>query len=61
MGMFLIGKAADAGALFDTLKIALSEEYNVHLNRHSVVYIDFSRMSRTAAVMRRISGAFPRG
>lgn len=38
------GKAADAGVLFDTLKIASSEGYRTHLNQHCVVYIDFSRM-----------------
>lgn len=43
VGAFL-GKAVDAGALFDTLKIASSERYRTHLNRHCVVYIDFSRM-----------------
>ena len=38
------GKAADAGAVFDTLKIASSQRYKEHLNQHCVVYIDFSRM-----------------
>ena len=53
------GKAADAGALFDTLKIASSEGYRAHLNQHSVVYIDFSRMPQDCdtyhAYMERIS------
>ena len=38
------GKEADAGVLFDVLKIASSEKYRLHLNKHCVVYIDFSRM-----------------
>lgn len=38
------GKAADASALFESLKIASSKGYQAHLNRHCVIYIDFSRM-----------------
>lgn len=37
-------KSVDAHEIFDTLEIASSEDYLTHLNRHSVVYIDFSRM-----------------
>ncbi|MDE7224400.1 MAG: ATP-binding protein [Acetatifactor sp.] len=38
------GKAVDAGEVFEGLKIASSKGYKTHLNQHSVVYIDFSRM-----------------
>ena len=58
------GKAVDAGALFDTLKIASSERYRTHLNRHCVVYIDFSRMPQDcgtyAAYIGRISDGLKR-
>ncbi len=53
------GKAADAGEVFDGLNIASSDGYRDHLNRHSVVYIDFSRMPQNcdtySAYIRRIS------
>lgn len=38
------GNAADAGSLFENLKIAENRNYHLHLNRHHVIYIDFSRM-----------------
>jgi len=58
------GKAADAGPLFGTLKIASSKGYRTHLNQHHVVYIDFSRMpqdcSTYAAYIGRISDGLKR-
>lgn len=41
------GKAADAGSLFANLKIAGHKSYMSHLNKHNVIYIDFSRMSES--------------
>lgn len=38
------GNAADAGGLFENLRIAENRSYNLHLNCHHVIYIDFSRM-----------------
>lgn len=43
------GKAEDAHSLFDTLNISSSDGYGAHLNQHSVVYIDFSRMPQNCA------------
>ena len=40
------GKVADAGNLFERLVIAGNEYYKAHLNRHNVVYIDFSEVPR---------------
>lgn len=40
------GKAADAGKLFERLAIAGNENYRAHLNKHNVVYIDFSEVPR---------------
>lgn len=37
-------KSADSGSLFDHLEIAKQNVYREHLNRHNVIYIDFSRM-----------------
>lgn len=37
-------KGFDSGELFENLKIAETENYRKHLNRHHVVFIDFSRM-----------------
>ena len=58
------GKAADAGDLFDTLKISSSKGYRTHLNRHCVVYIDFSRMPQDCgtygAYIERISNGLRR-
>ena len=58
------GKAANAGSLFDTLKIASSEGYKTHLNQHHVVYIDFSRMPQDCntypAYIERISNGLKR-
>lgn len=39
-------KAVDAAAVFGTLDIAASEEYSEHLNRHNIIYIDFSESPR---------------
>lgn len=38
------GKAVDSSDLFDTLAIANHPDYGVHLNKHHVIYIDFSRI-----------------
>ena len=38
------GKGADAGNIFDSLKIAKEDGYRKHLNRYDVIYIDFSKM-----------------
>lgn len=40
------GCAADAGAVFDGLHIAQSENYRKHLNRYDVISVDFSRTPR---------------
>ena len=37
-------KAVDSSGLFDRLAIAKHRSYSEHLNRHNVIYIDFSRM-----------------
>ncbi|MCI9176383.1 MAG: AAA family ATPase [Lachnospiraceae bacterium] len=58
------GKAADAGALFGSLKIASSKDYKNHLNQHCVVSVDFSRMPQDcgsyAAYIGRISDGIKR-
>lgn len=41
------GKTVDARGLFERLKIAENKNYTAHLNRHNVIYIDFSRMSES--------------
>lgn len=43
LGAFL-GKAADSRAVFDSLNIKKSDRYEAHLNRHNVIYIDFSEI-----------------
>lgn len=40
------GKAADAGSLFQKLKIADTKNYHQHLNQYDVICVDFSRISR---------------
>lgn len=45
-GCYIFGKVADAGNLFERLVIAGNEYYKAHLNRHNVVYIDFSEVPR---------------
>lgn len=55
------GKAADAGILFDGLKIASSGEYQRHLNRHCVIYIDFSRMPQDCGAYRAYIGRIAGG
>ncbi len=45
IGAFL-GKAADAGEVFCDLQIAQYADYHRHLNRHNVIYIDFSEVPR---------------
>lgn len=40
------GKGFDGKAVFDMLAIAESANYQEHLNRYDVIYIDFSRMPR---------------
>lgn len=41
------GKAVDAGSLFAHLRIAEDRNYASHINKHNVIYIDFSRMSES--------------
>ena len=43
LGAFF-GKGADAHKLFDHLKISTSKKYQENLNKHDVIYIDFSKM-----------------
>lgn len=38
------GKAADSSEIFDKLRIAENDQYQKHLNRHNVIYIDFSEV-----------------
>lgn len=38
------GNAADSHDVFDRLRIGQSEYYGQHMNRHQVIYIDFSEM-----------------
>lgn len=38
------GKGADAGEIFDNLKISKEKDYCQHLNQYNVIYIDFSKM-----------------
>lgn len=40
------GKSADAGSIFDGLKIGKQSGYREHLNKHNVIFIDFSKMPR---------------
>ncbi len=40
------GRAADAGKLFEGLAIAGNGHYKAHLNKHNVIYIDFSEVPR---------------
>ena len=40
------GKAVDSEKLFERLLIARNENYKTHLNKHNVVYIDFSEVPR---------------
>lgn len=37
------GKGADASEVFDSLKIAKNTKYASHLNKHNLIYIDFSK------------------
>lgn len=41
-----LGKAVDSSAVFDRLAVAESQDYRKHLNRHNVIFIDFSRVPR---------------
>lgn len=43
LGAFF-GKGIDACKLFDHLKISTSKKYRENLNKHDVIYIDFSKM-----------------
>lgn len=40
------GKNAEESRIFDELMISENEFYKVHLNRHNVIFIDFSRVPR---------------
>ncbi len=37
------GKGADSSNVFNSLKIANNADYTKHLNKHNLIYIDFSR------------------
>ena len=41
-----LGNAVDAGIIFEKLAIAGNKNYKAHLNKHHVVYIDFSEVPR---------------
>ncbi len=41
-----LGNAVDAGIIFEKLAIAGNKNYKAHLNKHQVVYIDFSEVPR---------------
>lgn len=43
------GKGVDGSSLFCNLLIAKHPEFSVHLNRHNVIFIDFSRLPRDCA------------
>lgn len=43
LGAFF-SKACDTGRIFDLLEISKSANYKTHLNRHNVIYIDFSNI-----------------
>lgn len=43
LGAFF-GKAADSNTVFEKLNIKKSDKYEKHLNRHNVIYIDFSEI-----------------
>lgn len=45
VGAFL-GKGLDSSGIFAELAIAGNKNYGVHLNRHNVFFIDFSRIPR---------------
>lgn len=45
IGCFL-GKSSDSSGIFGDFAIAGSEYYGKHLNQHSVIFIDFSRVPR---------------
>ena len=40
------GKAADGQKVFHNLRIGKWKDYKNHLNKHNVIYIDFSQMPR---------------
>lgn len=46
MAASFFGKGIDSSDLFQNLKIAESEHFREHLNRHHVIYIDFSEIPR---------------
>ncbi len=45
VGAFL-GKASNSGSIFHNLAVAENESCKKHLNRHNVIFIDFSRVPR---------------
>jgi len=45
VGCFL-GNSSDSSGIFSNLSIAGSEYYQKHLNRHNMIFIDFSRVPR---------------
>ncbi len=44
-----LGRAEDAGSVFERLEIARSEWYSAHLNQYPVIYIDFSEVPENCA------------
>lgn len=45
IGAFL-GKASDSGSMFYNFAVMKKEDCKKHLNRHNVIFIDFSRVPR---------------
>lgn len=54
-------RAADGNALFDSLKIAASANYQEYLNKYDIIYIDFSRMPRDCDSYEKYIGRFQDG
>lgn len=48
------GKTDKKDRIFDKLNIAKQKIYDAHLNKHDIIYIDFSRAPRGAGAMRSI-------
>lgn len=42
-------KGFDSSAVFDSLKVAKNKNYRKHLNRHHVIYIDFSKAANISS------------
>ena len=55
------GNAFDSAEIFNNLKISKSKQYSEHLNKHNIIYIDFSEepencKSYEAYIMRILNG-----